>query len=145
MCSPQIRACSACASRKIGKGKAMSELMNARAGRNDFHWRLLATVSATALLALVCADSSARAAGDGEPPIWIELGGQFAQQETPQEAFLPPFALTTPRPAFAVISPEQVEKSSPWSGNGTAKISFEPSDTNWVLSAGILYGRSSRK
>jgi hypothetical protein len=122
----------------------MSELMNARAGRNDFHWRLLATVSAAALLASVCADSLAHAA-DGEPPIWIELGGQFAQQETPQEAFLPPFVLTTPRPPFAVISPQQVEKTSPWSGNGTAKISYEPSGTDWVLSAGILYGRSSRK
>jgi iron complex outermembrane recepter protein len=122
----------------------MSELMNARANKNDFHWRLLTTVSAAALLASVCAASQAKAA-DGTPPLWIELGGQFAQQETDQDAFLPPFVVATPRPAFAVDSPTQIEKQSPWSGNGTAKIVLEPEANGWVFSAGILYGRSSRK
>lgn len=121
----------------------MSELMNTQNSRNDFRWQLLATVSAAALLASVCVGPQAKAA-DGQPPFWIELGGQFAQHENAQESFLPPFVLATPRPPFAVVPPSHIEKAPPSSGDGTAKITFAPDETGWGFSAGILYGRSNR-
>ena len=90
----------------------MSELTNTHSDRSDFRWRLLTTVSAAALLASVCTVPEAKAA-DGDsarPPLWIDLGGQFAQQENDQAAFIPPFVLTTPRPSFITGSPTEVEK-----------------------------------
>jgi len=124
----------------------MSELTNAQIDRRDFRWRLLTTVSAAALLASVCSTHQARAA-DGDSvhaPLWIELGGQFAQNENNQEAFLPPFLLTTPRPPFDAASPAALEKGPASSWDGAAKIIFEPAGTDWVFSVGIRYGTNAR-
>jgi iron complex outermembrane recepter protein len=122
----------------------MSELTNARNDRNDFRWRLLSTVSAAALLASVCAAPQAVAAENDSPPFWIELGGMLSQDQGNQDAFLPPFALTEPRPPYAVVSPTEFEKPSASSWDGTAKIAYESSGTGWVFSVDVVYGKSTK-
>ena len=57
----------------------MSELMNARNCNRDFRRRLLATVSAFALLATIYGPNEADATDQeaDRPTVWIELGGQL--------------------------------------------------------------------
>ena len=82
----------------------MSELINTSA-RREFRWTLLTTVSALAMAGAVYA-GDAKADDDSDHPIiWIDLGGQFAQLNTPEEKFAPPFILATPRPGPETISP----------------------------------------
>lgn len=123
----------------------MSELASALRGRNDFRRGLVGTVSVAALLSVVAITRAEAAGTDGsQPSFWIELGGQFAQQIDRQDPFLPPFLTTLPRPAFDVVPPGFVDRPPPSSWDGNAKITFEPANTDWVLSAGILYGNSGR-
>ena len=121
----------------------MSELTNTRSNRNDFRGLLRTTASAATLLASVCTVKAADGDSD-HSPLWIELGGQFTQTIDKQEAFLPPFVLTTPRPPYVTVSPTEFEKAAPSSWDGTAKIAFEPTGTVWAFSATILYGKSGR-
>ncbi len=122
----------------------MSELINKNDNGNTTRWKLLTGVSALALA--VCGASAGRAkAEDADRPIvWIDLGGQLAWGSDGQENFLPPFVLTTPRPPFETTSPEEVEKQAPASWDGEAKLSFQPEDSEWIISAGIRYGKSGR-
>jgi hypothetical protein len=121
----------------------MSELTNTKNGRNDFHWRMLTTVSAAALLASVCTANRAYAADDG-PLVWIELGGQFSHLDGDQEQFLPPFLLATPRPPLVTVSPTEIDRAPASSWDGSAKIAFEPTGTDWVFSVGVQYGKGNR-
>jgi hypothetical protein len=120
----------------------MSEFTNRREYRTSFRWQLLATVSGIALLGFAYETDQARATDSAS--LWIELGGQFAQNESDQEAFLPPFLLTTPRPPFDAASPAELEKGAPSGWAGTAKIAFEPAGTDWVFSVGVRYGTNGR-
>ena len=123
----------------------MSELISARDDRNSVRRRLLATVSAATLLASIAAGRQANASDDdtARPPFWIELGGEFSHLEAPQDVYIPPSAAVTPPRPYAVIPLEELEKgpSSSWDGN--AAITFEPTGTDWVFSAGIIYGKSN--
>ena len=119
----------------------MSELTNVQSEKSDIRRRLLATVCVTALL--VCVSESREAKADGAP-FWIELGGTFSHLEDTQDAYLPPFAVATPRPPFALVSPAEVQKVPPASWDGSAKVSFEPAGTDLIFSAGILYGKANR-
>ncbi|HEY5239083.1 MAG TPA: hypothetical protein VIJ62_11930 [Rhizomicrobium sp.] len=119
----------------------MSEFTNTRATRADIHWQLLTTVSAFALVASICTTGEARAADSDHPLVWIELDGQFAQEENSQEAFLPPFMLASP---FDGAAHTGVEKGSPAVWDRGAKVTFQPSGSDWVLLLGARYGKSSR-
>lgn len=82
--------------------------------------------------------------GDADNPIvWVELAGEFTQLENSQEAYLPPFVLVTSRIPAITQSPLYTEKNAPMSWDGDAKISFEPSDSDRIFSAGIRYGRNT--
>ena len=120
----------------------MSELTKTRENRADIHWQLLTSVSAVALLATVYATGNAKAADGDHPLVWIELGSQFAQEENGQDAFLPPFMFASP---FDGASHTGVEKGSPAVWDRDAKITFQPEGSDWVLSLGVRYGKSSRK
>jgi hypothetical protein len=122
----------------------MSELINTHDNRATIRWKLLTGASALALAAYVSAGSVAKAEDTDHPLIWIELSGQAAWNESGQEAFLPPFLLSTPRPPFETESPQKVERAARVSWDESAQISFEPAGSKWVLSAGIRYGRSGR-
>src|SRR5665213_3727559 len=112
----------------------MSELINTSA-RKEFRWTLLTTVSALALMGAVYTGDAKADDDSDHPAVWIELGGQFTQLNTPEEKFAPAFILATPRPSPETVSPLRVPHSPRVSIDGDAKISFEPEGTNWVLSA----------
>jgi iron complex outermembrane receptor protein len=114
----------------------MNEPITTRENKMRVRRGLLMTVSA---LALCGAASRAGAAEDGHPTVWIELGGQFAQEQADQDAYLPSFLATSP----FVTPASSLEKNSRASLDGTAKVTFE-TDNGWVFSAAVRYGKTSR-
>jgi hypothetical protein len=109
-----------------------------RENQTGFRWGLLTTVSAIALLGIAY---SAKASDDDRPPFWIELGGQFAQEQGDEEVFSPAFLSASP---FDAASHTELEKNPLSSWGGNAEISFEPVGADWVFSASILYGKNNR-
>jgi|HubBroStandDraft_2_1064218.scaffolds.fasta_scaffold25472_4 iron complex outermembrane receptor protein len=122
----------------------MSELIKTSAHR-EFRWTLLTTVSALALAGAVYAGDAKANDDSDHPVIWIELGGQFTQLNTPGEKFAPPFILATPRPGPETISPLGVPHPPRVSIDGDAKISFQPENSDWIFSAAVRIGRSNAK
>jgi iron complex outermembrane recepter protein len=84
--------------------------------------------------------------GDGtagrNPPLWIELGGQFDILSDNQQKIDPPFFAKVTDAGFT--SPLSFEKMPERGMEKEAKISFAPDD-GWVLSASIRYGRNGTK
>jgi hypothetical protein len=116
----------------------MSELINSNKNQTRLRWQLLATVSAFSLVGYT-AQAVAR---DGEPQVWIELGGQLTRLDVGQETFAPVFPQKRPG-MFAPSS--DFEELPHQSIDETGKLSFRPSGSDWVFSAGVRYGRSVRK
>jgi len=114
----------------------MKELTTTFENKMCIRRALLATVSAIALCGTV---SRVRAANTDHPPVWIELSGQFAQEQVDQEAYAPAFLAVSP---FAT-SASDLERSSRASWDGAAKFSFE-ADSGWTFSAAVRYGKTSR-
>jgi iron complex outermembrane receptor protein len=106
--------------------------------RTGFRWALLTTVSAIALFGTAY---GANASDNDRPPLWIELGGQFTQEQADEEVFSPDFLSASP---FDAASHSGLDKTPPSSWDGSAKISFDPTGTDWVFSASLLYGKSTR-
>ncbi len=79
----------------------------------------------------------------GKPPIWIELGGQFDILDDSQQKPNPPFFADIPKAGFE--SPLKLERAPASGFEESAKVSFTPSDSDWVFSASVRYGRNSRK
>jgi iron complex outermembrane recepter protein len=124
----------------------MSELMNARNGRQDFRWQLLSTVSAVALLAAVYGSSESWAADrDADhPTVWIELGGQLEHVGGQGDAFAPAFLAANPNsPVLQPTTPLQAQNPVPFSFGEEGKISLQPEGSDWVFSVAVNYGRSS--
>jgi outer membrane receptor protein involved in Fe transport len=73
------------------------------------------------------------------PTAWITLGGSFAQLQDGWQKFDPTFASMMPA---GLPNPTATEKapgaSFDWEGN----IKIQPEDSDWVLKAGVRYGRS---
>src|SRR5450755_4882415 len=107
----------------------MNELIATRENQTRIRRGFLATVSA---LALFGAANRANAADDGHPAVWIELGGQFAQEQADQDAYVPSFLAASP----FVTPAASLEKISRASWDGTAKASFE-TDNDWIFSAAV--------
>jgi hypothetical protein len=115
----------------------MSELIQNNR-KTQARWQLLATASAIALLGYT---GGAAAQGD-EPQLWIELGGQMTRLDIGQETFSPTFPQKRP----SMFAPSTDYEELPHqSVDETGKLSFRPSGSDWVLSAGVRYGRSVRK
>jgi hypothetical protein len=122
----------------------MSELLNSKRSSGSFRRNLLTNVSMLALLGYLGASQGAALAADDDPPtLWIELGGQFERIDSAHEIFAPPFVGNSPAADRAPMIAAQAP--SPFSIGGEGKITFEPGDTNWVLSVAILYGRSGNE
>ena len=119
----------------------MSELIITRNTYATVRRQLLTGGSVLTLAGWVAAVGVAKAEDAGRPLIWIELDGQFAQQENAQETFAPPFLLASP---FNGVSQTDLQKAPPTIWDKDAKITFQPEGTGWVLSAGIRYGKGSR-
>jgi hypothetical protein len=119
----------------------MSELINKRVTNWNFRRQLLGSASA---LAFICGVQQAGAADDADhPTVWIELGGQLSSLSTSETKFAPDFLFDTPRPAPQTVSPLSVGHLPRRSVDWDAKVSFEPTGSDWSFSAGIRYGRSS--
>jgi hypothetical protein len=120
----------------------MSELLNAHNGRKSRRWELLVTVSVLALpIAFFIEDADAEDAISEHPAVWIELGGQLDSLNDAQQAFSPPFMASVTQPSL--LSALDVQRPPASSFDGEGKISFQPEESDWVLSASIRYGRSS--
>ena len=119
----------------------MSEFTNTRENRTSVRWQLLATVSAFALLGAIYGVDKACAEDGDRPLVWLELDGQYLQQENGVDAFAPPFLSASP---FDGISHLNVEKGSQNEWDKGARLSFEPAGSDWVLALGVQYGKSSR-
>jgi outer membrane receptor protein involved in Fe transport len=76
------------------------------------------------------------------PTAWITLGGNFAQLQNDWEKFNPAFASAMPA---ALPNPTLAEKAPGASFDWQGSISIQPENTDWVLKAGVRYGRSTRK
>jgi hypothetical protein len=122
----------------------MSESMNT--SRKNFQWQLLTTVSALALLgAAYNAGEAAAADSDSDrPTVWIELGGQLSRLNDGQETFAPSFPGSPPRPS--IFSPSQDFEELPQTSiDESGSVSFQPDNSDWVLSASARYGRAVSK
>jgi hypothetical protein len=122
----------------------MSEMTKLSDRRIDLRAQLLSTTSAAMLLVALCASGSAAASDENSPVVWVELGGEFTQLATDQKFLVPPFTQATSRLPFITASPAALEKPVPVSWDGNAKVTFQPAGHDWIFSAGIIYGRSTR-
>jgi|SRR6185437_6867927 len=125
----------------------MSELMSVSVDRQELHWRLLTTVSIMSLLVSVCGSEGAIADDQsaGHPAIWIELGAQMEQVSGQGKLFTPDFLAANPdSPVLQPVTPVQAQKPSKFSFGEEGKISIQPVSSDWVFSAGLRYGRSSK-
>ena len=105
---------------------------------------LLGTVSAIALLTSIAIANPALAEeSGGNPEVWIELGGGFDQMDNTQAIYQPPF-MAVPQP-FRDFSVGETEKPTRSALNFDGSITFQPDNSDWVLSAKLLYGRSKKR
>jgi iron complex outermembrane receptor protein len=125
----------------------MSELINKQATSNQGRCQLLTTVSALALAGQVCMGQDAKADSDEDRPVlWIELGGQLEQQTGQGDVYSPSFIVNNSNsPAFQPVPPLHLEKPPLFSNGADARLTFQPSGTDWVFSAAVRYGRSNGK
>ena len=118
----------------------MSELINKNDNRAAIRWKLMASVSAAALIASACGDALAADSDTSRPLIWIELGAQLERANGGDSPFTPDFYS---RIDPLLTSPAKIASELPWAFGPEAKISFQPIDSDWILSGAIHYGRSS--
>ena len=128
----------------------MSELIQKHDNRATIRWKLLTGASALALTAYVSSASLVKAEDASRPQIWIELGTEFTGLESANEPYLPsfvlpPYFLGSSRAPFITESPAGLQKSAPSTWDENAKITFQPKESDWALSVGIVYGRSSNQ
>jgi iron complex outermembrane receptor protein len=107
--------------------------------RSRLRHRLLATVSATVLLA--CGARHAAAAESDHSMVWIEFGGGYDQLSAEDSRWLPPNM--TPPISNPPLGPFG---AIPRAGfDADVKISFMPAESSWIFSAGIRYGRAKSR
>jgi iron complex outermembrane receptor protein len=119
----------------------MSELINSHDNRATIRWKLLTGVSVLALAAFTSYVEVAKAEDASRPQVWIELDGQFAQQDNSLEVYDPPFLIASP---FDASSHSDLEKVAPTIWDKDAKITYQPEGSDWVFSLGMRYGKSAR-
>jgi outer membrane receptor protein involved in Fe transport len=74
------------------------------------------------------------------PTAWITLGGSFAQLQNDWEKFNPAFTSLLPEGLPSLANAEKAPGASfDWEGN----VAIQPAGSDWVLKAGVRYGRAS--
>lgn len=101
----------------------------------------MTTVSALALSASIYGAGEARAMDADRPTLWIELGGQSEQVRGFGDPIDPPF--TSDIIADGFKSPLVLQRALGQSFGEDGKISFQPENSDWILSASIRYGRAN--
>ncbi len=123
----------------------MSELINASDAKRTIRWKLLSTASIVALLAAVYGSNESQAANQDadRPTVWIELGGQMEHIEGQGYSFAPGFLAANPNsPVLQTITPLQAQRPAPFNFDEEGKISIQPEGADWIVSVGVIYGRS---
>lgn len=121
----------------------MSELINKHDNCSTIRWKLMAGVSAAALIASGIAATEALASDDGSrPSVWIELGTQLEQPSGGDAPFNSHF-YNHLDPSFT--SPAKFQGELPRAIGPEAKLSFQPAGSDWTVSASIRYGRATSK
>jgi len=121
----------------------MSELIQKNDNRMTIRLKLLTGASALALAVYVSSTASVHAEGADHPQLWIELGGQLSGLSDGQGTFSPVFPNSPARPS--IFSPSQKFDGPPrFSIDEEGKLSFQPDGSDWIFSASVRYGRSSR-
>ena len=122
----------------------MSELIHLESGQTGLQWRLLATVSAAALVAAMCNANQAEAQDSDRPTVWIELGGLMQHVSGQGDPFVPSFLAANPNsPVLQPTTPVQAQRSVPFSFGEEGKITVQPEGSDWQFAASVSYGRSS--
>jgi len=88
----------------------------------------------------------------GTPQLWIQLGGNFnatlADATSPYDptgsAVFPNGGTATPDWPAGLPTPAQLQHTPDRGFDWEGSLSFVPEDTDWVLKAGVRYGRASR-
>jgi hypothetical protein len=117
----------------------MRELRNHQNNSRTFRWNLLLTVSAFALLGAAYKANASESDTD-HPILWVEVGGQLSRLDNGEERLTPPFLKSYEKSDF--VSPLPLERPPLYSIDETGKISFQPNDSDWVLSIAVRYGRT---
>jgi hypothetical protein len=118
----------------------MSELTNTHY-RKLVHCRLLATVSAAALLRLVSA-GDAQAADTGKPALWLDLGGQLDQLSDEQSRWVPDYFTRHAGPLGGTF--RGVQKVPRYGFDADAGLTIRPDGEGWVLAASVRLGRAQQ-
>jgi len=125
----------------------MSELVTTPRRSNDLRWQLLATVSSATMLVIVAAtQASAADSTEDRPTVWIELGGHLERVDGQSAIFAPAFiGANAGAPAFAKGTPITAQALPRYAKGFEGKISLQPTGSDWLMSAGVIYGRSNGK
>jgi hypothetical protein len=121
----------------------MSELTGRQIPRNVLKRELLVTVSSLALVLASSVIDAANADDEDRPTVWIELGGQLETAIGTDRPYAPGFYSPDSLPTKAI--PVNKELGSHFTNGGEATITFQPEDSDWIVSASALYGRSNAK
>lgn len=123
----------------------MSELIKSNNEYTGLQTRLMLTASAFVLMGYGASMVSAHAEESDHPTVWIELGGQMEQTQGMSSPFTAPFmSAVAPTPdAYKGINFSGSQKDPHFSFGEEGKLSFQPSGSDWIFSAGIRYGRSN--
>jgi iron complex outermembrane recepter protein len=112
--------------------------------RRAIYRHFLSTVSVFALLGMP--HNAAKADGDGvdNPTVWIELGGDLERFDGQGDNFPVGFLANNPAsPVLKPVSPFEAENPPPFNFTEEGKLTVQPEDSSWSVSAAIRYGRSS--
>ena len=82
-------------------------------------------------------------ADDRRPQVWVQLGGNFAQLDADTQPYAPMFAEGTPALRADLPQSQDVEKAPGASFDWEGSLKIQPADSDWILKAGVRYGRSS--
>jgi len=119
----------------------MSELTKPNICNNPRN-RLLATACIAAILPVLGAQAGEP--DSDRPTVWVELGGQLEHLEGTDARFSAPFMFNNPAAAtFQPVSPLEAQRAPRFSYGAEGKLLFAPTESDWVFSAGIRYGRSN--
>lgn len=118
----------------------MSELIQNKS-RPAIRWRLLTGASALVLAVQMQLPGLAQAEDGDRPTVWIELGGLFNQREIDSQPLAPAFTAMRP-PEFSPST--DFEKQPKFGFDEYGALSIQPHGSDWVFSASVQYGRSSK-
>jgi hypothetical protein len=126
----------------------MSELT--QTNRRNVRWEFLTTVSALALASYVSSTDVAKAEDNDRPTVWIELGGQLESVQGTSRPLDAPFMSVAPVDTSAAPGTDDYsldifsanQRVARYALGLEGKLSFQPEDSDWILSAAIRYGRS---